>query len=407
MAKRAEHRSATVRFATIARTVAGTVAVLFLVPALAINVNWVDGVASPWNWAAVGSVVGSAVFVEAARHSRSWGWAPLYVLLAFALFLANTQTAFENASHKSDRRSDHRKSLTVAAETARSQRSQWSHGRTAAATVAGEAAPTTIQSEIDAKVSAEAGRWRASHECDPLEIKSQGTRDFCSEVSTLKAKKAAAERRDELDGKIAKLDEKTETKEEAPTSLDPFADNVAAFVLMFGVRLSDDTKRAIGAQKDFTRSVTLELIATFGPSAWLLMVQGMFAVVARVPAQVPAPERKPEARKGRWFGRKEQEVVAAVPAPVVAPEPPVVALDDPFHKFVAECIEEAAGINLPAGDAFKAWQAWCSKNGVDPGHQKPFGLKMIAKFARDNNNNRPRYLNIRLKQARPSLRVVG
>jgi hypothetical protein len=41
------------------------------------------------------------------------------------------------------------------------------------------------------------------------------------------------------------------------------------------------------------------------------------------------------------------------------------------------------------------------------GSQKAFGTKMKTKFAWELNNSRPRYLNVCIKSAKPTLRVVG
>lgn len=389
--------------------VARMVAVWPLIPAMLININWADGIAAPWNLAAAGAIVGSAVFVEASWQARSWLMSPVYLLLATILFACNAQVAFENVTTRSDHRSDHRKSAMVAAKSQWSQRSQWSQGRAEAATIAGEAAPATFQSEIDAKIASDSRRWQSTGECNPLQITAADSRSFCSAIAELKAKKAAAERRDELDAKVAAIDAKAELAGEVPTSADPFADNVAAFLSMFGVELSNATKKAIGAQKDVLRSVTLEIVATFGPTAWLLTVNGMMSAAPHAPVPKPTPERKPERRSWSWRrNRHDKADLAAKVENIDMAEPaPAVALDDPFHKFVAEMIEEATGITTPASETFKAWQAWCAKYGLEIGTQKAFGTKMVAKFARENNNHRPRYLNIRIRSTRPSLRVVG
>jgi hypothetical protein len=383
--------------------VAAMVAPALLVPALLINIDWTQGILSPWNLAAAGSIVGSAVFVEAARHARSWGWSPFYVLLACLLFFCNTQIAFENASHKSDHRSDHRKTAMVAAKTQWSQRSQWSQGRAEAATVAGEKASATYAAEIEAAIAQDARRWQATGECDPLKITAADSRAFCQGISNLKAKMEAAKRRDELDAKIAAVDAKTE-KQEVPTSANPFADNVASFLSMFGVVLTEDAKKAINAQRDITRSLALELVATFGPSAWLLMVHGMIAGHPRA----PAPTGKPGVL-GRIWRKSENRVSSEPTTPPVAEslDTPAVALDDPFHKFVAEAIEEVPGISAPANGPWTAWLDWCAKSDVKTGSQKAFGTKMKARFAWEPNNNRPRYLNIRVRATKPTLRVVG
>src|SRR5690242_15929717 len=110
MRGRAKGSSATDRAATIVWMVACMVAPVWLVPALVINVEWSAGILSPWNMAAAGSILASALFIEAARHSRSWIMGPIFVVAALFLTAVNVQVAFEHAASKSDHRSDDRRS---------------------------------------------------------------------------------------------------------------------------------------------------------------------------------------------------------------------------------------------------------------------------------------------------------
>ncbi len=84
--------------------------------------------------ASVGSILASAVFMEGARRARSVVFTPVLVVFGFYLVFCNVQVAFENVSHRSDDRSDHRRTAMVAAKNGSSQRSQWSQGRSEAAT---------------------------------------------------------------------------------------------------------------------------------------------------------------------------------------------------------------------------------------------------------------------------------
>jgi len=118
-----------------------------------------------------------------------------------------------------------------------------------------------------------------------------------------------------------------------------------------------------------------------------------------VPA--PAPLRK-EPTPAHKPAQSAPEAAAIQTAPEAT-----VAHDDPFHKFVAAMLEDAPGTFLPADAPWQAWLRWCVDHGIDAGNQRAFGQKMGTRWARDRNNNRPRYLNVRLKAVTPSLRVVG
>lgn len=249
------------------------------------------------------------------------------------------------------------------------------------------------EADIQAKVSADARRWKATNECDPQHTTAGPSMAFCSEIATLRAKLAEARRRDELDAKIAAIDA-TAGETEVVTSVDPFADNIADFLAVFGLKLSDETKHALAAQKDVTRSLSLEILAMFGPSAWLLLINAMLA-----PRQTPvAPAPATPARR--------EKPVSVAPAPVAAmDDTPLVPMDDPFHAFVAERLEDANGAVMKAGDPWQMWLRWCVDNKHEPGSQKAFGGKMKSRFAWEPNNNRPRYLNVRAKV--PALRLVS
>ncbi len=125
---------ATIKTATIIRIVACMIAPFWLAPAIFVNVDWSKGLWDGWNWASVGSILASAVFMEGARRARSVVFTPVLVVFGFYLVFCNVQVAFENVSHRSDDRSDHRRTAMVAAKNGSSQRSQWSQGRSEAAT---------------------------------------------------------------------------------------------------------------------------------------------------------------------------------------------------------------------------------------------------------------------------------
>jgi hypothetical protein len=56
---------------------------------------------------------------------------------------------------------------------------------------------------------------------------------------------------------------------------------------------------------------------------------------------------------------------------------------------------------------WQAWQRWCAENNVGAGHQRAFGVKMTARFARESNNNRPRYPNVRVRQPGSKIGLVA
>lgn len=408
-------RRATFQVATVARMVAYMVAPLALAPAMLVNVDWTG--ASGWGWAAgnAGSIIFSAIFFVAARYSLDW--ITRFTLVAGGAFLivVNTVVAFDNASHRSDDRSDHRRSAIIAAQKASSQRSQWSQGRNSAALIvadggaieAGEVPVATLQAERASAIASDARRWAATGECDASKITAGASMTFCAGIAKLDARIAAAKRRDELDAKIAALDAKREGQE-IPAAADAFSEAIVSVLAIFNVNVSEEGRRSLVTLKDLLRSVALEVIAAMGPTAWLLAVDGIAAAFAAVAPLVPAMPRIDKPRLGPMVSTPpapEKAVEPVKPEPPAEPQP--VPLDDPFHKFVAECLEDFNGCRMPADEPWQIWQNWCKANGAPVGSQRKFGSKMKTRFAWESNNNRPRYLNLRAKQAAPALRVVA
>jgi hypothetical protein len=381
--------------------VAYMVAPLALVPAALVNVDWSGNSGWGWSTAALGGILFAAIFAEASRHAGRWIVALALILGSLFLVIVNTVTAFDNASHRSDHRSDHRKAAMVAAKNASSQRSQWSQGRNSAVAIAGETPAATLETEVAATIAKDAKRWTSTGECNPLQITAEASKTFCAAVAEARGKLAAAHRRDELDAKIAAAD--AAAPDEVPTAPDAFAEAIAAVLVLAGAELDDNGRRALLTVRDLLRSIALELVAAFGPMAWLVIVDGLSAAARKLPAAPSLREKAPPANKP---AQGPQSTAEQHSGGMPTPEP-TVAHDDPFHKFVAAALEDAPGTFLPADAPWQSWLRWCADHGIDAGNQRAFGQKMGTRWARDRNNNRPRYLNVRLKSVTPSLRVVG
>lgn len=403
-------------WAKIGRTVAYMVAPMAMVPALAVNVDWTGATGWGWSAASVGAILFSAVFFEASRRSGRWITGGIYILAGLFLIILNCMVAFDHASTRSDHRSDHRATIAQTAEKQRSQRSQWSQSRAEAATVARETPAKTIEAEIQQYILKDSRRYNATGECDPKMVTAGPSMTFCSELFRLRSVLEAARRRDDLDQKIADLDAKTEGKE-VITATDPFAEGIANVVAIFGVEMSDRSKRALTSSKDVLRSLGLELVAAMGPTAWILIVDSLFTGLGRpmpaaplVPAQPKTPAIRSEPRASALTvsltADPAQPATNVTQLAVDAGADGTVPLDDPFHAFMATMLESVNGVTMRAGEPWEAWLRWCVEKGVQPGSQKAFGTKMKNYFAWESNNNRPRYLNVRMKSAAPSLRMV-
>lgn len=391
--------SATKRRPSFGRMVAYTVAACAMIPAIVVNVDASGSAGAGWTAYAAGSIILAAGAIEAARLvGRFWAGLALWLFAAFAI-IQNVNNAMENAAHKSDHRSDHRRGAIIAAENASSQRSQWSQGRKEQAEIAGEAAVASIEADIQRTIAKDAKRWTATSECDPLKTTAKDSMAFCSEIAELKRKLGAAKKRDELDARIVALDASQVAAGRAPTSADPYVDNVAAILEAFGVKLTKDGRDRIGATRNLMKSLGLELMATFGPTIILII----FEKAGTPRREIEIPSEKPKATAPAPHNETQKEAAPSV----AAQEPQALAAEDPIHAFVAARIDRHEGATMPAGEPWRLWLEYCTEKGIPAGSQKAFGGKLKQLIAWEQNNNRPRYLNIRAKPAAPALRVVA
>ena len=377
-----------------AKILAGYIlAAMPMVPALIVNPDWMGHTALGWKLAAVGGIVVAAIFVEAGRHVRPWYYG--LMLLLFGLFgtYCNSLVAMKNASHASEGDAHARKTHNLAAKTTSSQSSQSSERRSALVALAGEIPSATCEAQIQAAIAKDIVRWNLTEGCKDISAKASGT--FCAGVATLRGKKTAAEKREEIDKAATSA-----PKVEVEMSEDPFADTFPAFARGFGVTVP---KEAATPHLNGVRSIWLELGAGFGPMA-VLVLWGL-ATKPQTQRIEPAPPRQPE------------------PAPAVV-EPPEVVLTPAERRhqarveaeakmqrlhdmFVADNLEDCNGVFMLSAEPWEMWKKFCAARGEQPGSQKTFSQRLAANFTHDPNGGRPRFLNVRAKRRSPKLAVVG
>lgn len=363
------------------------IAALPLYPAVQINLDAAQGQGSTWAVVGVSFVVFCAVCIENAAHStrdRQRLGAILWGLLGTGFLALNIMNALGNVAAHSDHSRDHSRAAMVMAADLAAQRSQLSARRLEQAKVAGEATPESIEAEAKALKAREARLWSASYQCDPQWITKDATKTFCAEVATLEAKKAAAVKRDQIDAQLAKLEDKAESKGEAPSSVDSFADAMAAGLAAFGYEVDEKGKLAITRARDWGKAIGVELLAGFGPSGLLLLLGRAGGNASRAETKKVVPRAKAPA--------------AALRADEAAP-----ALHgDPMHSFIMRRLERQEGATVAAGEVWRLWQLDCEERGLEAGTQKAFGQNLKKSFAHEKKNNRPRYLDVRIKREQPA-----
>lgn len=351
------------------------VAPVWAVPALAVNVDWSAGLA-PWNIVAVGSIAGAAMFAAAASDQRfTWRTSVLLGALA-ALFMAyNTITAYRSASHRLAEVRDHRQSDISDHARLEMRRSHMVAKRTAAAMVAGEKPRAALMMEVEALKLTHAVRWTGTDQCRPGSVTAAQSMQFCARLATLRGQVEAAGRRDALDAEIEEIDRRMAGRK-TPGSADPSVDSIAAFATAAGFPLSRSVREAVPAIIAGLGAALAELLATLGPTVWLMWWR----------PRVETPRARPSAPAAADPGHKPPTSV-----------PPSHAVDN-VVAFSVDRLERVAGGNERAGDLWKAWQAWCAARSIDPGSQKAFGQAMARQFEHDRNNGRPQYLGVSIRK---------
>jgi hypothetical protein len=295
------------------------------------------------------------------------------------------------ATHTDHSRDDARAKMQTAADIS-TQRVELNERRKAQAKLAGEATPESIEAEIRASRAANSSLWRVSESCDPNRITRDVTKAFCKGLADLEAKKAAAVKRDQIDASLAKLTEKAETKGEAPSTVDSFADAMADGLSAFGYHVDEKAKLAIVRARDWSKAIGVEVLAAFGPAALLgLFLRGN----APLPAPMPKPVMKPSRLRSILSG------IVATPAkaePVVMGEAPC----DLAAEFASESLDHSPGAFVSNPAMWAAWTAYCARRKVDPGTKKGLQARLKAHAVYENNNNRPRYRNVRIKAVAPA-----
>lgn len=351
---------------------------VWLLPALAINLDWSANGRPDWNIAAALTIAATAVIFEAVRHAKGRAW--LVVLLTFGalLFLSNVANGFRNAAIRSGDSSDHRRGEIEAAQRAIDQRARLRNGRFETVAIAGERPASDYQAQIDRLKTGDAKRWNATNGCDANGgITLAESMAFCANLAVLRGKFEAAQTRDQIDNELAALDRRHEGA--APTSADPFADNVAGILNRVGVTAVPESVRVFF---DAVWAMIPELIAAFMPALSLLLIDhyqhqcALHEVTTRLT-------------------RSRDKVEGAAAPPV-----------DPFARFVAEMLEPAPGERLAPSEGFRLWQSWCGSNGRDPESQRWLGLRLGRLFPVEERHNRKYYLNVRPRHA-GRLRLVS
>jgi hypothetical protein len=410
------------RFATFLRY---GIAALPIYPAA--RINWDAGIVQHDETGAIagiGIAVIGAICMEGARHAQSRSGAAGWRVIGLILLAISYSNGLSNFATNSDHSRDLKSSQQTASATLSLQRSQLVDRRNAQVaivakqlqsvrgvqlTFTGEEAAESIEAEIEETKAAKAGFWRASDGCKAEKLHSPEAKAYCQEIADLGGKKAAAKKRDEIDGDLREFDNKHGNAEAPPSSVDSFADSVADFIVLLGYKFEDkdgkDTtakaKLLISKIRDWGRALGVEIMAFVGPSI-ILYLFGLADAPKK--AEAPQPQPQPQRTPEKAPKAKVAPIVAETPENAPATIPAIVATsqkDDPeIDGFYNSRLEDAQGVNVDTTPVWEAWKQYCAERGINPGSRKAFcGRMQRYGVGYDPNNKRSIYLNVRLTPA--------
>lgn len=376
---------------TALKSLARLVALVWLVPAMLFNVDWTASGDASHNIAAVFMILASALFIEAAVRLRSYVLTPVLLVAAILLAYSNTKQAVRNLSMASEAVGEAREAAILAASQVSSQSSQLKSRRDAQVKVAGEDATATIAAELERIKIADALRWQQTNGCHPDKVTT--SREFCSRVAQAKGRLAAAQERDRLDIELRDLRSVGPARLDAgpsvPAVADPYVANIAAIVGELGYK---PTERMIKAEEAIVRAFTLELVAAFGPSCWLILMEAIFGVGAAA-TMIASKTLNPRVSRSP-ASQSSSHSLAETPKA------------DPLDRWIADELEADPSGVLMASDLRSSWEAWRDAKGE--GHDisdRALWIRVKRQYKHDKNGGRPRYHGVRKRK--PGLRLVA
>jgi hypothetical protein len=368
-----------------------------LVPALYYNLDYSHGILTGHNVSSGLMVLFSAVFIEVSF--RNWQLVRSLILLAVvAIFLyGNTKSAIRNMSMGREAASEAKiEKLQVGSQVA-SQRVALGRRIEAQVKIADWDALDVLEAALERVQNSDPRLWELSEQCK--QTKGPKSKEFCDKVSAAKIKVGAARERDKLQAQLDKLPAPTVAlptdDQKVEVVVDAYVANAKALLKEAGYNPSD---RLIKAEEALSRAFGFELLAAFGPWAWLMFID----LLQGVPGHASGVAKKLKNLTGRRKGKAKLDTTAETPAA------PSTSADD-IDRFIADELEVGvADARMKAGEIRLLWAPWCQKHGIDPKREDELWkrLRTMQGVKHDPNNNRPRYLGVRKRvKAGPTLVV--
>jgi hypothetical protein len=319
-------------------------------------------------------------------------------VLAICFLGGSTWNAIKNISASGEDSRELVSSQNLEIQRAGEDRKAWSQARKVQFDIAGDATVESIEAAIHAKQVEPGSRWNVTEGCVPEKVTAGASRTYCVDIDALRAKLAAAKKRDAYDAKIETLNA-SERGKGVQKAVDPGTDRIAAAL---GVQ-SEEGKKRITVSGEWGQALLQEMIAGFGPGLLFSFLMMMLPTASQEEGR-PAPQkpvRKPEREKaGPPAASKEIESHK----PAVPVSGPAAEID----AFVAACLEFVTGEFVPTTPMFDRWKEWCIENGVKPGSHRGFTLRIKKRVQHEPNGGHPGFKGVCFKPKGPAkLRVVA
>jgi hypothetical protein len=375
--------------------VARCLALIWLAPALIYNVDWTGHGSWQANGAAVVMILGSALFIEGSHRFRSIVLTPLLVVAALFLVYVNTKQAMRTISSDREAASEAKSEKIQAGSHLASQRVALGRRIEVQVQVAGWEAVSVLQTALTKVQNSDPALWDASSHCEATV--GPKTRAFCEKVAAAKTKVDAAKERDKLQAQLDALPMPViapiTAGAEQPVA-DAYTANMVSLLNEAGYKPNE---RLVKAEEALSRALGFELLAALGPTCHLQFILALQGGVSAAGAAA--------ARLRNLTGRKKRKVEPEAPKQTTAPT----SSADDIDRFIADELEAGvADARMLSKDIRAVWQPWCQSKGVDPKREDELWkrLRTLPGVKHDPNNNRPRYLGVRLR-AKPGLRLAA
>jgi hypothetical protein len=319
----------------------------FMSPAILMNLASLKSRGDIMCYASVALVIGAAVGLHRAIHSKGISERGFFLLMAPVLVFMSMFTAIRNVGGLRETASEARQDQKDAKAESKAKLADLTKRRKAQADVAGEDSLKVIEARIEALKAKSIHKWNATNGCQPDQVASSEAKTLCSGLLDLKTKLEAAKERDRLQALIDGWEAKPETAQISTPLGVPVSNEALIHALDKAGFKMDGSEIDYAYEAGFV--LALELIAAGGP----LMV-GFRLPELRRRIEIEAPKPRSLASRPRApVSKPKPEPKPAADGGTIIPFPPLARLASLVSGVLAKR-KEADPAHLPgSADDFR------------------------------------------------------